>query len=1838
MMKKIKINIMLVVALIWAAAAMAQTPTCDSGYTWQDTIVVNGTNTSIYLPLGSVASSGQYYHTFWSVYSREEIEGAGIYPGSTIRQVGFRMQSSTIYGASELSIYMKEVPVRALNATADSVPLDSMSLVYTSKGSGSVAIMPGWNYIVLDTAFAFSGRGHLMIAVQRNGNAGGISDRRFYATNGNSVCRYKSQFGASWVSQLRTGASGRPVLALRVCAGPDVCPRPAVQFTATDSSITVHMGQHDSLYHVVLGSVGFQPDTVGLYAPLSWLSWDDTVRYTNLNPGTKYDIYVRRRCGDYYSLWAGPFTVSTFCGVQPLPYTLSLTPTNAADAFDSCWVLHDAVLNGVNLLPRNPTPQELDSALAVKAVAVLPQFDAPLSSLHFNYSGVVGLREVGVVTDPDDPATFVPYDTLNLADWGIETDFSRYRGPQGRLAIRWEQGRAFSRVTVDTIGGCYAPFGAKVDSVVDTTVYVSWRNRTPGAAAWRVSYSTHPTDFNYYTTVQTDTTALRIDSLLPNRYYYLRLRSICDDSTMSNYYTNTLKFLTACRPINRLPYRMDASLKLYSSGEMPCWTETTDTTTNLKYFISPLFDTSVVRMDQLKITLDCGYTHASMLQVGLMDNASDLSSFVPFDSSMTVAWRTTFYNRMRQGCHLAFRVPTSALFRIDTLIVEQSTVHPVDNLHRTACTPTSMTIDWTEQGQATRWLVRSQQEEDGFDTVFVATAKPCTISGLQPYTPQTLRAYNITVRALSGADTSLPVYGRFATAPADHHTALRIETDTLGPAGATYQPFNRTNKHTWTQLLYPMTQYATAGWIDTVWFHCQSRVNLNQDQDTSVTLYMGISDFDHAEGPSDWVPEERLHRVWHGSTLTADSNNQWVPIVLDSAFYYDGRGNLALVFSRNFNQQYYSFDSYNYTHMQQGVVLYRAGADTTFAQYPSTIGSRNGTLFPNLPVTRFSFYTANCYNVDSLRVVNSRYDSVTLAWHPQGGEHDWQVVYWGQNGARGSALVSGTPQTTLSGLRGSQMYWFQVRPVCGAGDTGLFYGIDSCTVVSCPSPANLAVTALGDSTATLSWSGMSPVQQGKLVIGSPDGSQSDTIPITGNQATLTGLQPRTYYVAKVQGFCATGDTSTYSPTLTFRTTGMGMAYNLAQVGDPNAPHINGPAPIEVFWKHGWSQTIYEADSIGTYGYIDTLWYYAEQVGTDRLDTSVTIYMGHTPLASHPSDSAWLQASNLTQVYHSPSVLPSATGWFPIVLNPPFEYNGRDNLAVVISYHATNWTTDWKFAYQSNMPHYYLRRGHDTDESYGAHPGTIPGSRVAIMPLARFSMAVDTLAPPFCTQPHGVHVAADTGGNALLSWRSYLNDSLYMCRYRSADATDSGTIVTPSTSLSLPMLLPGKHYRISLSTLCRSGESSEPVEVEFTTSCRAVARLPWIDGFETLPPSLAQGHEPLCWRIYGDSLATALVDTEMAYMGRSCLKLSGNGSSAVTAVLPDFDTALVDVASLLLSFHAFSPAGGAVDIAVGTIQPGNEPYAFLPVDTVTAVAIYARQAIPMTHHDVQGSGLALRVFSPDNNPFVVYLDNVEVQAIANPAGVFVDGVTQHGATVHIADSSAATWHTVLLASHSPQGADTMLYYTADTVLQLQGLTPGTHYRVAVRNEYEDGAYHSRWTDTVAFRTPDEVHWYQAAGQSNDASLGYVVVSLVEGADSLAGQRLYSGGSLLEFSARTSQANARFVGWDDGNDENPRRLLLTQDTVLTALFERTEGIDPVASQWVSLQPNPARNKVEVKAQMPMDGIECRDAVGRLVTRHKACGTRLVIDVAAWPAGVYYVKITAQGQTSMLKLMVQ
>ena len=120
---------------------------------------------------------------------------------------------------------------------------------------------------------------------------------------------------------------------------------------------------------------------------------------------------------------------------------------------------------------------------------------------------------------------------------------------------------------------------------------------------------------------------------------------------------------------------------------------------------------------------------------------------------------------------------------------------------------------------------------------------------------------------------------------------------------------------------------------------------------------------------------------------------------------------------------------------------------------------------------------------------------------------------------------------------------------------------------------------------------------------------------------------------------------------------------------------------------------------------------------------------------------------------------------------------------------------------------------------------------------------------------------------------------------------------------------------------------------------------------------------------------------------------------------------------------------------------------------------------------------------------------------------------------------------------------------------------------------------------------------------------------------------------------------FLQWADGDTANPRRVVVTQDTTLTAIFVSREAIEAVSEgkEGFSLMPNPAWGSVSCvlhDAGLVGGTLTVVNALGQEVLR-KAVepGNRVVeLPIANLPQGVYFVTLTTPSHTTMQKLLVK
>ena len=141
----------------------------------------------------------------------------------------------------------------------------------------------------------------------------------------------------------------------------------------------------------------------------------------------------------------------------------------------------------------------------------------------------------------------------------------------------------------------------------------------------------------------------------------------------------------------------------------------------------------------------------------------------------------------------------------------------------------------------------------------------------------------------------------------------------------------------------------------------------------------------------------------------------------------------------------------------------------------------------------------------------------------------------------------------------------------------------------------------------------------------------------------------------------------------------------------------------------------------------------------------------------------------------------------------------------------------------------------------------------------------------------------------------------------------------------------------------------------------------------------------------------------------------------------------------------------------------------------------------------------------------------------------------------------------------------------------------------------------------------------------------------------GSGIYYDGDTAILTA-TAETGYRFSSWigDIYNYDNPRRVVVSQDTLFTARFSQwLEGIDLAegAAALFSLTPNPTRESVTVTLHgrgVPAT-ITVYDATGHPMLHRRATGRRTRLSTAGLPAGTYFVTVTTPQGTGTQKLTV-
>ena len=172
------------------------------------------------------------------------------------------------------------------------------------------------------------------------------------------------------------------------------------------------------------------------------------------------------------------------------------------------------------------------------------------------------------------------------------------------------------------------------------------------------------------------------------------------------------------------------------------------------------------------------------------------------------------------------------------------------------------------------------------------------------------------------------------------------------------------------------------------------------------------------------------------------------------------------------------------------------------------------------------------------------------------------------------------------------------------------------------------------------------------------------------------------------------------------------------------------------------------------------------------------------------------------------------------------------------------------------------------------------------------------------------------------------------------------------------------------------------------------------------------------------------------------------------------------------------------------------------------------------------------------------------------------------------------------------------------------------------------------DTLFVAYFERIPQYEVEVRSNDQALGYVT-----------GGNVYYEGEVADIRAIAHEGR-HFAMWHDSVQDNPRRIVVVQDTSFTAIFRNGPvGVQEVAAAGVNfrLVPNPATEEVRcLTAGEEFDGgvLKVVDAAGREVLRRELPRQTqaYTFRVADYPSGTYFVTLTTAKGTSTQKLVVE
>jgi hypothetical protein len=191
----------------------------------------------------------------------------------------------------------------------------------------------------------------------------------------------------------------------------------------------------------------------------------------------------------------------------------------------------------------------------------------------------------------------------------------------------------------------------------------------------------------------------------------------------------------------------------------------------------------------------------------------------------------------------------------------------------------------------------------------------------------------------------------------------------------------------------------------------------------------------------------------------------------------------------------------------------------------ATTGTNHEVLIDDITVQDIP----TCLEPSYLAATDITAHTATLSWiNGEEGQDAWQICL---NDDETNLINANSNPFTLTGLNGKTTYTAKVRAYCSVTDQSEWSDpVSFTTVIACPVPTGLVVSAVGPNSATLNWE--SHADSWQICV---NGDEEHPIDVTENSYTLTGLTTETDYAVKVRGYFGNDGYSSWTTNVNFTT-------------------------------------------------------------------------------------------------------------------------------------------------------------------------------------------------------------------------------------------------------------------------------------------------------------------------------------------------------------------------------------------------------------------------------------------------------------------------------------------------------------------------------------------------------------------------------------------------------------------------------------------------------------------------------------------------------------------------------